>query len=158
MKYFESRPFYDFDQGWAILTAGTGDDYNCMTISWGELGTLWNKQVATVYVRPNRYTHELMEKQDIFTIGFFADHYHKDLEILGTLSGKDGDKLAKTSLTPTVLEQGVIFKEAKVNLVCKKIYRQELDLSAMPKEVQETIYATDPVHTMYIGEVMEVIR
>ena len=50
--------FSEFDQVWALVTAGTPDNFNTMTISWGGMGTLWGKPVATVYIRTSRYTHE----------------------------------------------------------------------------------------------------
>ena len=43
--------FSEFDQVWALVTAGTPDNFNTMTISWGGMGTLWGKPVATVYIR-----------------------------------------------------------------------------------------------------------
>ena len=50
-----------FDKGWALVTAGDLDCFNTMTISWGAMGTLWNKPTCTVYVKPVRYTHEFMD-------------------------------------------------------------------------------------------------
>ena len=50
------NPFTKFEKDWALLTAGTEERYNSMTIGWGSLGTVWNKDVLTVYVRPDRYT------------------------------------------------------------------------------------------------------
>ena len=68
---FNADSFDIFDKEWALLTAGTRQRCNTMTISWGGLGTLWNKPVATVYVKPVRYTHEFMEQSDYFTISFY---------------------------------------------------------------------------------------
>ena len=55
---FTTDIFNVFDQKWALLTAGTKDSFNTMTVSWGGLGTLWGKPAASVYVRSSRYTHE----------------------------------------------------------------------------------------------------
>ena len=76
---FETDIFSQFDKRWALLTAGTIDNFNMMTISWGGLGTLWNKPVATVYVRTSRYTHDFMDDNDCFTISFYPDQYKKML-------------------------------------------------------------------------------
>jgi len=46
-----------------------------MTISWDELGTLWNKSVTTVYVKPCRYTYNFMEENDYFVLSFFQEEY-----------------------------------------------------------------------------------
>ena len=56
--------FKQFDKKWALLTAGSMEKFNTMTISWGGLGTLWSKPVASVYVRTSRYTHEFMDEAE----------------------------------------------------------------------------------------------
>lgn len=59
-----------FDKKWALLTAGDRASFNSMTVSWGGLGTLWGKSVATVYVRTSRFTHEFMDREGFFTLSF----------------------------------------------------------------------------------------
>ncbi len=160
MKYLSMDVFTTFDKGWALVTSGTLEDFNTMTISWGGCGTLWGKPVATVYVKPIRYTHEYLEKNDYFTVSFLPLDYREDLFTLGTESGRDGDKVAKTSLTPVAIgENGesVGFQQAAATLLCKKIYRQELDVAAMPADVVDQFYLNEAPHTMYVGEVVDVI-
>lgn len=159
MKEFNVSAFDCFDKGWAVLSAGNMDDYNCMTISWGSLGTLWRRPVVTVYVRPSRYTWEYMEKNEFFTVSFFDGRCREDLTTLGTLSGREGDKVSKTSLTPEpVFTAGVTFKEAGRSLICRTIYRQELDRDSMCKEILEGFNIMEEPHYMYIGEVMDIIE
>ncbi len=155
---FTTDVFAQFQQRWALLTAGTPADFNTMTISWGGMGTLWSKPVVTVYVKPIRHTFGYMEKNGFFTVSFYPEAYHRDLLTLGTKSGRDGDKVALTGLTPKPLERGVTFAQAEATLVCRKLYAQDLDRSAMPREVAESVYATEAPHRMYIGEVVEILR
>ena len=155
---FRAESFDIFDKDWALLTAGTEQHYNTMTISWGGLGTLWGKPVVTVYVKPIRYTHQFMEQSDCFTVSFYSEKYRKALGLLGSLSGRDGDKVAEAGLTPEALDSAVTFKEAKVTLVCKKIYRQDMDTNAMPADVVKDFYGSEDAHTIYIGEVIDIIR
>ena len=154
---FKTDIFSVFDKEWALLTAGGMEDFNTMTISWGGMGTLWGKPVATVYVKPIRYTYEFLEKNEYFTISFFPEEYKNDLLILGTKSGRDMDKLALTGITAKAVASGVGFNEATKTLVCKKIYRQDLDTAYMPAEVVAGAYTTEPPHRMYIGEVVEIL-
>ena len=158
MNDLSLKVFEAFHSDWALCTAGTPDDFNTMTIGWGGLGTLWSRDVATVYVKPCRYTHDFMEKNDFFTVSFFPEEYKKDLALLGRKSGRDGDKVAETKLTPVSVGDSVGFKEASLTLLCKKIYRQDLDLSAMPAEVIADYYTEEAPHTLYIGEVLSVLR
>lgn len=154
---FDPQIFNTFHQDWALVTAGKMGDYNTMTISWGGLGTLWRLPVATVYVMPKRYTHEFLERYDQFTVCFFPEKYRQDLELLGTKSGRDGDKVAMTSLTPYELDGSVAFREAEQTLLCKKIYRQDMDLAAIPEFAVEHHYRNAAPHTMYIGEVLKML-
>lgn len=150
--------FSIFDKKWALLTAGRKDKFNSMTISWGGLGTLWGKLVATVYVKPIRYTHDFMEQSEYFTISFYEETYRKSLGLFGSLSGKDVDKVKAAGFHPFTVGDAVTFREAHLTLLCKKIYRQDLDTSVMPRDVAEDFYETEAAHTMYIGEVMEIIE
>ncbi len=155
---FQANSFQLFDRDWALLTAGTPGKFNTMTIAWGGLGTLWGKPVATVYVKPIRYTHEFLEANEYFTVSFYDKEYRRAMGLLGSLSGRDCDKVSKAGLTPVALTNSVTFQEAKETLVCRKIYRQELDREAMPQEVVQAFYETEAPHTMYIGEVVEIIH
>lgn len=154
---FDEGVFDLFDKKWALVTAGSMDDHNTMTISWGGLGTLWSVPVATVYIKPVRYTHEFMDRNDYFTLSFFGEQHKKALGLLGSRSGRDCDKVALSGLTPyAVNEKAVGFKEAETVVVCRKLYKQDLDLDRIPDFAKETYYKTEAPHTMYVGEVVEV--
>ena len=155
---FNTEIFSLFDKKWALLTAGDEKSFNTMTISWGGLGTIWNKPVATVYVRESRYTHEFMDKNELFTVSFFPEEYKKQLGTLGSKSGRDMDKMQDSGLTPVNAGGSVSFKEAEVTLVCKKLFMQRIEEANMPKDVAEKFYGTHDLHDMYIGEVVEIIR
>lgn len=162
LKNFNLAPLYAIDQEWAVLTAGKKEKFNAMTISWGGLGTIWNKTVVTVYVKPIRYTYEFMESNEYFTISFYDKEYREDLAILGSKSGRDLDKVALTKLTPDFLKNTISFKEAKLTIICKKIYFQDLDINnidinSIPQSEVDRFYKTEPAHRMYIGEVADII-
>ena len=147
-----------FDRKWALLTAGKEDSFNTMTISWGGLGTIWNKPVATVYVRESRYTHDFMDNNEFFTLSFYAEDFKKQLGVLGSKSGRDIDKIHDSGLTPVKAGNSVSFKEAEITLVCRKLFRQRLEEENMPADIAEKLYPTHDPHDMYIGEVVEIIR
>lgn len=157
LKNFKIAPLYALDKEWALLTCKDYDKFNMMTISWGGFGTLWHKPIVTIYIRPSRYTYELIEKNDYFTISFYDEEYKKDLGVLGTKSGRDIDKMSCTKLTPEYINNIVTFKEAKLTIICKKIYFQDLEIENIPKDERDKFYSTEPVHRMYIGEVIDVI-
>lgn len=151
---FTTDIFTQFDKEWALLTAGTEEKFNSMTISWGGLGTLWNKPVATVYVRTSRYTYEFMNDNEYFTISFYPEQYKKLLGVLGSQSGRNMDKMHDSGLTVKPLDEGVTFEEAKTTLVCRKLFAQELDVRHMPEDIASSFYEGDAPHVMFIGEVV----
>lgn len=147
-----------YNKRWALVTAGGKDGFNTMTISWGGLGTLWNRDVATVYIRPERYTYGFMNENERFTVSFFPEQYREDLMLLGTLSGRDGDKLAKTKLAAKELTPGVMgFEQAEVTLVCRKIFWQDMDKANMDPAIAQQVYANAQMHRIFIGEVEQVL-
>lgn len=140
---------------WALVTAGTIDDYNTMTIAWGGFGDIWWVPTISVWVVPTRYTYQYLEREDTFTVQFFGPDHKADLQLLGSKSGRDGDKVAETSLTPQALGAGVTFAEADVTLVCRKLYSQPLDPQAIPAEVMGKFYTDMGTHTHFIGQILE---
>ena len=152
-----------FNDRWALVTAGNIEDYNTMTVAWGSMGTIWGpphhgKPILTVYVSPARYTHRFLEQNDHFTVSFFPEEYRGDLGVLGSRSGRDGDKVALTKLTPVPLPQGVDFQQAELTFVCKKLYAHQFEKERVPGDVADWIYSRVPPHTMFIGEIEDVIE
>ena len=101
------NPMTLFAKEWMLLTAGNESrGYNTMTVSWGHLGSLWGHggglPTSVVFVRPQRYTKEFMDREDYYTLTVFPESYKKQLGYLGSHSGRDEDKVAKTGLTPEI--------------------------------------------------------
>ena len=92
--------FDEFGHKWALVTAGSMVDHNSMTVSWGGVGCLWGKQVATVYIRPNRHTYGYFEANDYFTVSFYPEENKQALGVMGSKSGRDCDKDKEAGLTP----------------------------------------------------------
>ena len=161
IKDFNVDIFKLFDDHWALLTAGTPDYYNTMTISWGSLGTIWaprgnGRQIATVYVKPSRYTFGYLEKSDYYTISFFPESCRKDMAYLGSHSGRDEDKLAATSLTPVEKSNGTMgFEEATLTLVCHKLYSDAFKKEGIPADIVQAYYDGDEPHHFFIGEIVD---
>lgn len=141
---------------WLLLTAGTPDDFNMMTVGWGSIGIMWAKPFAQVVVRPQRYTRKYMDLFDTFSLCAFPDEYHKDLTTLGTISGKDGNKLAKTNLTVknSKMISAPSYNEASLILECKTMYYQDMDPSKfLDNSIQEN-YGSGDYHRIYYGEIL----
>lgn len=155
---FQTDIFTKFDKDWAILAAGTPEDHNAMTVSWGGMGTMWGKPVVTVYVRHSRHTFGYMEKNEYFTVGFYPSEYKKALAVMGSKSGRDCDKDKEANLSPVKVENGVTYQEAEVTLLCKKLYCDDIEMKDMSEEIASEFYPTGDIHRFYIAEVVDIIR
>ena len=151
-------PFALIGGDWFLLTAGTeARGYNTMTCSWGHFGPLWANDTAVVYVRPQRYTKEFVDREELYTLSFF-DGRKKELGYLGSRSGRDEDKVAKVGLTPVFEEGYTYFAEAKLVIVCKKLYQAPLkEEYFLDKETMEKNYPDRDFHDLYVGKIEKIL-
>lgn len=157
-KQIAGNPFSMIGDKWMLITAGNGEVCNTMTASWGGLGVLWQTPVATCYVRPQRYTKEFLDREEYFTLTFFGEEYRKALTICGTKSGRDMDKVKECGFTIKTAQCGApYFEQAELVIVCRKRYVQDFDPAAIPADVKKAQYPNADYHTMYIGEIVEVL-
>lgn len=143
---------------WMLVTAGNSNKLNTMTASWGGVGVLWNKNVAFSFIRPQRYTLKFMEENDYYTLSFFSDEYKKALTFCGRNSGRDCDKIKETGLTALFDENAPYFDEAKLVLVCKKLYVQDMTMECfVDKSLINNNYPDKDYHKVFIGEIVKVL-
>lgn len=148
--------FILLDNEWMLITAGEINSFNTMTASWGGFGILWNKPVAYIFVRPHRYTHQFTEKFSSFTLTFYEEKYREILSLCGSKSGKDIDKMKGIGLTPVAADNGsVYFNEARIVMVCKKLYKDNIREENFTSAEPLKNYPTKDFHTMYIGEITQ---
>ncbi|MGI6494907.1 MAG: flavin reductase family protein [Kiritimatiellia bacterium] len=157
------KPFDTFNQGWYLLAAGdfAAGAWNCMTVSWGFLGTMWNKPVAQIVVRPQRHTREFLDRHPTFTLSQFGPEHRKALAVLGSKSGRDGDKVAEAGLTPVAASAvpAPTFAEAAQVFECRILFRQEMARDAfLEPSILAECYPGDDRHIAYIGEVVAAAR
>jgi flavin reductase (DIM6/NTAB) family NADH-FMN oxidoreductase RutF len=143
---------------WLVLTSGTMDDFNSMTIGWGSIGGMWSKPFIQVVVRPGRYTFEFMEKYPTFTVCSFPDAYRDALQVIGTKSGRDGDKITEAGLTviPSNVVEAPSYEEAELVLECKKMYWQDMEPAHFIDPTIENSYPEKDYHRIYFGEIVRI--
>ena len=158
VKDLKFNPFTMINNEWMLLTAGNERKCNTMTVSWGSLGVLWNKPVATVYVRPTRYTLEFLNREGTFSLCVFDEAYRPALNYCGSRSGRDGDKIKAAGLTPVFDGATPYFQEAKAVFVCKKLYRQDFDPACFfDPALDAANYPKKDYHKMFIGSIEKVL-
>lgn len=142
---------------WMLISAGTPEKFNTMTASWGGIGVLFQKHIAWCVIRPVRYTYEFVEENDCFSLSFFGSEHKKSLSYCGSVSGRDEDKIAGSGLTPAFEEGVPYFEEAKMVLICRKLYFQDMIPENVPGAVQEQWYPNEDFHRFYFAEIEKVL-
>lgn len=148
--------FRTIGKDWFLITAKdpTSGKINTMTASWGCLGILWNKPVAVCFIRPQRYTLEFVNASERLSLSVLPDSCRDALRFCGTKSGRDCDKFKETGITPVFDENGTPYvKEARLALLCKKLYVGELCESGFLDPALLENYKEQDYHTVFICEI-----
>jgi flavin reductase (DIM6/NTAB) family NADH-FMN oxidoreductase RutF len=157
-KTLDLNVFSAIGDQWMLITAGTPEQCNTMTASWGGLGVLWGAPMALAYIRPQRYTKQFVDGQDYFTLSFFSEEYRQQLSLCGTKSGRDVDKVRECGFTVAAgAGSAPYFEQADLVLVCRKRMAMPMDPAAIPQDVKDKWYHGD-YHTMYWGEIVEALK
>ncbi|MBQ3044514.1 MAG: flavin reductase [Clostridia bacterium] len=158
IREIEKSPVELIADGWGLVTAGSSKSFNTMTVSWGAVGEIWGKDAAFIFIRPQRYTYEFIEKEEIFTLSFYGSEHKDALRLCGSKSGRDIDKAAACGLTPVFTDGGVTFEQAEYTIVCRKMASQFIDPAGFADASIENNYANKDYHKMYIGEIIKVYK
>jgi len=154
------QPHHLWGKQWMLLTCGefsTGQ-YNTMAVGWGSLGMMWEKPFAQVVVRPTRFTYGFMEEYESFTLCAFPEEYRKAVLLLGTRSGRQGDKIADSGLRPVASTEidAPGFEEAELIIECRKFYWDDMEPSRFVDPAIEGNYPEKDYHRIYFGEIKSI--
>lgn len=153
---WNENPFKVIGKDWMLITAEKDGKTNMMTASWGGVGIMWGKNVATIYIRPSRYTKGFVDAGDKFSLCVMSEDYRKQLNYCGSKSGRDEDKVAECGFTVEKTDGTVWFKESRLVFICKKLYSQKMDASLLNDEKMRSAMWSSDVHEMYIAEIEKV--
>jgi flavin reductase (DIM6/NTAB) family NADH-FMN oxidoreductase RutF len=160
LEYFHIHPFKLWETDWLLLTSGdfNSGHYNCMVIGWGSLGIMWGRPFIQVVVRPQRYTYQFIEQYNTFTVSAFPKKFRQALNILGTKSGRDGNKILEAGLTPqaSIKVASPSFVEAELVLECEKIYWGDFIPEHFIDPGIARHYPSKDYHRSYFGQILNI--
>ena len=153
----EINPFTKLSKEWALVTSGDKTKSNTMTVSWGGTGVLWGKNVAFIFIRESRYTKEFIDNGEFFSLSFLDEKYRDALKYCGANSGRNEDKWEKTGLTPAYRHNIPYPDESNLVFLCRKMAAVPIEEAAFTDPtIMERWYGDHDMHTMYVGEIIEV--
>lgn len=171
VKELNDNFFETIGKEWMLVTAGTTDRFNLMTASWGGIGWLWNRPVAFVFIRPERYTFEFAEQSDHMTLSFLgmSKEAREIYKICGAKSGRDIDKVDTCGLSVEPCGQNAVaYKQSRLTLVGRKLYADDLKSECfIDTQIRDKWYSsseeakkldsgiTNGLHRMYVIEITE---
>ena len=159
IKYNEqtSEMFEQLNKG-IFMTTKVNDKVNTMTIAWGGINIVWNKKVFVAYVRYSRYTYNMLENTDEFTISIpLNKNLTKQLGYCGSKSGRDSDKIkdCNLNLVPGRVVNTPVLSDCNMHYECRVIYKQAENPKSIPKEVLEKHYSNNDFHVIFYGEIVD---
>ena len=158
MELLDLNTFTKFGKEWALVSSGTKKKANTMTIGWGGIGVMWGKNVAYVFVRESRYTKELLDKGEFFSIAFLNEMYRDKLRYCGEHSGREGEKFEGAGLTLNSKHSIPYPDEANLVFLCQKMAAVPItEENFTISKIKEKWYPEGDYHTMYIAEIIEVL-
>jgi flavin reductase (DIM6/NTAB) family NADH-FMN oxidoreductase RutF len=143
---------------WMLITASDGDAANAMTASWGSLGVLWNKNVLTCFIRPQRYTYGLAEENERMSFAFLPEMYRNALRYCGNHSGRSTHKIVDAGLSTCKIDGVPVIKEADTVLICRKLYADDLKEEKFLDSSLLSNYENRDFHRMYVCEIEKVLK
>ena len=154
----EFNPFTKFGTDWALVTVGTKAQTNPCTIGWGNVGTLWGKNITSVFLRDSRYTKELLDKHDFFSVTFFDQSHRDALQYCGSHSGRNENKIEQAHLTLNARHNIPFIDEGNLVFLCAKLAHVRLtkEMFTAP-DIMHRWYQDKDMHTMYVSEIIEVL-
>ena len=149
----DMNAFQAIGKDWMLITAGDHQKVNTMTASWGGMGVLWGQNVVYAFIRPQRYTKQFVDQQECFSLSFF-DGYKNELSVLGTVSGRDQDKINHVHFHTTYIDGVPTFEEARLVFIVEKIYEDDIK----PENFKDTSldtkwYPDQDYHRVYIAKI-----
>ena len=146
------------NNSWMLITAGNLENHNTMTASWGGMGIVWHTPMITIFVRPQRYTKQFLDREKFFTISFYEEKYKDALSFCGTHSGSDVNKDEKINFHPFKIGGSVAYEEASLVFYCEKTFSTAIDENKiLNKNIVENFYKEKDFHEIYIGKIEKTI-
>lgn len=157
-KQIKENPIKMIADNWALLAAGTKENHNAMTISWGMVGELWGRDAVMAFVRPHRHTFGIMETSDYYSLSFMGDEHRGVHKIFGSKSGRDMDKFEAAGMKPAYHNGHIFVDEAELVIICKKIAYQDFNPAGFIDKSIEELYPIQDYHRIYVGEIVSVLK
>ena len=146
----------NLEDGGEFLMAKSAEKTNIMTIGWANIGRIWTKPIMMVAVKKSRFTFDIIDKANSFTINIPITDMRKVLTFCGTKSGRDFDKFKECNLTfvPAQKVETPIIEIWGYYFECKIVCKNEINPEYLAKKYRKSYYSDEDYHILYFGEIL----
>ena len=143
--------------GLLLASADAQGNPNAMTIGAGTVGIIW-KPIFVVLVRPSRYTYDLIEITNDFTVNVPTRELADEVLYFGTVSGRDQDKFKAKGFTATPGKKvkSPIIEECVIHYECRVAHKNDVIPDELSEEIRYGAYRQGDFHRVYFGEILAV--
>jgi len=130
---------------------------NAMAIGWGLIGSVWSRPIWHVMVRPSRYTYELLEHETVFSVNVMPLSLDPAVQLCGTKSGRDTDKIAETNLAvmPGPATGAPVIEQSVIHYECRVLHTNDILADNLADEVRRENYPSGDYHRLYWGQIID---
>jgi flavin reductase (DIM6/NTAB) family NADH-FMN oxidoreductase RutF len=141
-----------------LLLASTREDgqSNVMTIGWATVGIIWGLPVMVVLVRPSRYTYQFIESSGVFTVNVPTPDMRPYVNLCGTKSGRDVDKLAEVTTKPGQEVNCVVLDDCPLVYECRVVHTNDVIPGNLMPDIVDRAYPSGDFHRVYYGQILRV--
>jgi flavin reductase (DIM6/NTAB) family NADH-FMN oxidoreductase RutF len=142
---------------WLLLAAGNKiDGFNAMIFAWVGWSNIWQKDCTFFFIRPSRYTHGFLQRNEYFSFSYFDEKYKKALSLIGSKSGSRGDKITESGLHTVWVDNVPAFIESNLIIRCRKFFWIDFTPENIPSDIMERYYPKkNDYHRFYAGEIID---
>lgn len=141
--------------GGLLLASTRGDGRsNAMTIGWAAPGVVWGLPVMIVLVRPSRYTYTFIEESRVFTVNVPSPDMRDLVQLCGTRSGREVDKLAHVDTSMGQKVNCVRIEACPVVYECQVVHWNDVQPDALLPDIRAKAYPRGDFHRLYYGHIL----
>jgi flavin reductase (DIM6/NTAB) family NADH-FMN oxidoreductase RutF len=142
--------------GILMATGNYKEKENLITIGWVQFGFIWSSPVISVMVRPSRYSFDLLQKYNTFTINVLSESYKKQIDFCGTNSGSYCDKFKETGLTKNRTPSFNVshIKESEIILECEVVHTNDVLPETLSDLYLAKYYSSGDYHKIFTGAII----
>ena len=100
---------------------------------------------------------KFIDAKDTFSLTFLEGQ-QAALKYLGTVSGRDEDKIANARLNVNYSEDTPFIDDGNLVFICKKLSATRMTADQfIDSKLADTFYKDGDMHTMYVGEITQIL-